>query len=67
MEMGWACNDLFPAWAAYTLTGDDKYIEDNYTFLQFLMDRTGGFPWGGVDMHFYLAELDRRGALARFT
>jgi len=63
---GWACNDLFPAWAAYALTGDDKYIEDNYQFLRFLMQREGGFPWGGNDMHFYLGELDRRGKLAEF-
>jgi hypothetical protein len=67
MTMGWACNDLFPAWAAYTLTGDNKYIEDNYPFLQFLMQREGRFPWGGVDMHFYLGELHRRGVLARFA
>jgi rhamnogalacturonyl hydrolase YesR len=67
MVGGWACNDLFPAWAAFVLTGDDKYIEDNYPFLQFLMERQGGFPWGGVDMHYYLAELDRRGTLARFA
>jgi len=65
--MGWAANDLFPAWAAYELTGDDKYIEDNYPFLQFLMEREGNFPWGGVDMHFYLAELHRRGTLSRFA
>ena len=65
--MGWAVNDLFPAWAAYELTGDDKYIEDNYPFLQFLMEREGNFPWGGVDMHFYLAELHRRGTLSRFA
>jgi hypothetical protein len=64
---GWACNDLFPAWAAYTLTDADKYIEDNYPFLKFLMERDGNFPWGGVDLHFYLAELDRRGTLSRFA
>ena len=63
---GWACNDLFPAWAAYALTGDDKYIEDNYSFLQFLMDRPGTFPWGGVDIHFYLGELHRRKTLDLF-
>ena len=63
---GWACNDLFPAWAAYQLTGNDKYIEDNYPFLHFLMQRQGNFPWGGVDVQPYLAELDRRGALERF-
>jgi hypothetical protein len=64
---GWASNDLFPAWAAYQLTANDKYIEDNYPFLQFLMQRHENFPWGGVDMHFYLAELDRRGTLERFA
>lgn len=63
---GWACNDLFPAWAAFMLTGEDKYIEDNYLFLRFLMKREGGFPWGGNDMHFYLGELDRRATLAGF-
>jgi hypothetical protein len=63
---GWACNDLFPAWAAYALTGEDRYIEDNYTFLQFLMDLPGSFPWGGVDLQFYFGELHRRGALDGF-
>ena len=63
---GWACNDLFPAWAAYALTGDDKYIEDNYDFLRLLMKREGPFPWGGVDVHYYLNELDRRGVLDEF-
>jgi hypothetical protein len=65
--LGWAVNDLFPAWAAYALTGDDKYIEDNYPFLQFLMQRPGKFPWGGVDVHFYLAELHRRDTLAQLA
>jgi len=65
--IGWAVNDLFPAWAAYHLTGDDKYIEDNYPFFQFLMQRPGNFPWGGVDLNYYLAELHRRDTLARFT
>jgi hypothetical protein len=64
--IGWACNDLFPAWAAYALTGEDKYIEDNYTFLQFLIDTPGFFPWGGMDLHYYLAELHRRGTLDLF-
>jgi len=64
--IGWACNDLFPAWAAYALTGEDKYIEDNYTFLQFLIDTPGVFPWGGMDLHYYLAELHRRGTLDLF-
>jgi hypothetical protein len=63
--VGWGVNDLFPAWAAYKLTGDDKYIEDNYPFLQFLMQRPGPFPWGGVDMHFYLGELHRRDTLSQ--
>lgn len=66
MMAGWACNDLFPAWAAYALTGDDRYIEDNYAFFRFLMQRPGDFPWGGMDVHYYLAELDRRGVLGRF-
>jgi hypothetical protein len=60
---GWACNDLFPAWAAWTLTGDDRFITDNYVFFRLLMKRSGGFPWGGVDVHYYLNELDRRGVL----
>lgn len=63
---GWGANDLFPAWAAWQLTGDDKFIEDNYPFFRFLMRRSEGFPWGGIDMHPYLAELDRRGVLAEF-
>lgn len=63
---GWASNDLFPAWAAYELTGDDKYIVDNYPFFKMLMKRQGNFPWGGVDMHYYLNELDRRGVLEEF-
>jgi len=62
----WAQNDLFPAWAAYKLTGEVKYLEDNYLFLDFLMKREGSFPWGGNDMHFYLGELEQRGELARF-
>ncbi len=61
---GWACNDLFPAWAASQLTGDPKYLADNVPFLQLMMRRPQGFPWGGVDMHYYLGELDRRGELA---
>ena len=60
---GWACNDLFPAWAVYTLTGDDRYIEDNYNFFRVLMRSEGKFPFSGVDVHFYLNELDRRGVL----
>jgi hypothetical protein len=62
---GWGSNDLFPAWAAYQLTGNDKYIEDNYPFMRFLMSRNG-FPWSGFEMHPYLCELDRRGVLERF-
>jgi hypothetical protein len=65
--MGWACNDLFPAWAAYELSGDARYLEDNYPFLRFLMTREGNFPWGGVDMHFYLGALDQIGALEKFV
>lgn len=54
---GWACNDLFPAWAASQVTGDDRYIAENIPILRYLMDRAGGFPWGGVDMHYYLNAL----------
>ena len=64
---GWACNDLFPAWAAYELTGDDHFITDNYPVFRLLMKRAANFPWGGVDMHYYLNELDRRGALEDFV
>ena len=64
---GWACNDLFPAWAIYTLTGERRYLEDNFPFLKALMDRPGNFPWGGNDMHFYLGELDRLGLLGQFV
>ena len=64
---GWACNDLFPAWAAWRLTGDDKFITDNYPVLRLLMKRSGKFPWGGVDVHYYLGELDRRGVLEDFV
>ena len=60
---GWASNDLFPAWAGYTLSGEDRFIEDNYLFLRALMNKEGNFPWAGVDMHYYLAELDERGTL----
>ncbi len=63
---GWACNDLFPSWAASVMTGDDRYMEENYPFLRFLMSRQERFPWGGNDMHFYLGELDRRDKLAAF-
>ncbi len=64
---GWACNDLFPAWAIYKLTGERRYLEDNFPFLKALMDRPGNFPWGGNDMHFYLGELDRLGLLRQFV
>jgi hypothetical protein len=63
---GWACNDLFPAWAAHQLTGDEKYITDNHLFFEVLMKRQGNFPWGGNDVMFYLNELHRRGELERF-
>jgi len=53
-------------WAAYALTGEDKYIEDNYPFLQFLIDTPGAFPWGGMALHYYLVELHRRGMLDAF-
>jgi hypothetical protein len=48
------------------LSGEVKYLEDNYPFLQFLVNREGNFPWGGNDVQFYLGELDRRGVLERF-
>lgn len=64
---GWASNDLFPAWAAYELTGDDKYLDDNLPFFVMLMQRQGNFPWGGVDMHYYLNALDKRGLLDQFA
>ena len=66
LYVGWGANDLFPAWAAFALTGEDRYIEDNYPFLRLLMRQPGAFPWGGVDMHYYLNELDRRGTLGDF-
>lgn len=63
---GWGANDLFPAWAAYQLTGEDRFIEDNYPFLRFMMRRTENFMWGGIDMHPFLSELDRRNVLDQF-
>ena len=62
MAGGWGCNDMFPAWALYKLTGARKYLEDNIPFVKTLMVK-GNFPWGGNDMHFYLAELDKLGLL----
>ncbi|MCE9589294.1 MAG: hypothetical protein K8S99_02085 [Planctomycetes bacterium] len=67
MPGGWGCNDMFPCWALYKLTGDRAILEDNYPFLNFLMERKEGFPWGGNDMHFYLGELDRLGELEQFN
>lgn len=67
MVPGWASNDLFPAWAAFQLTGDSKYLEENHQFLRFLMSRSENFPWGGIDMHPFLAELHRRGELVKFA
>ena len=67
MKPGWASNDLFPTWALYKLTGDKTVLEDNYPFFEYLMGRNGGFPWGGVDMHFFLGELDRLGDLEQFA
>ena len=40
---------------------DDRYIEDNYEFFRLLMRRAEKFDFSGVDVHFYLNELDRRG------
>ena len=34
---GWACNDLFPAWAGWAITGEDRYIEDNIEFVRVLL------------------------------
>ena len=53
--------------ACHKLTGDRAVLEDNYPFLQFLMDRPERFPWGGNDMHFYLGELDRLGELDKLV
>ena len=64
---GWACNDMFPAWALYALTGERKYLEANYPFLRALMAKPSNFMWGGIDMHFYLGELDRLGELEQFV
>lgn len=66
MAGGWGANDLFPAWAGYQLTGDDRYIEDNYPFLRVLMRRPERFAWSGVDVMYYFHELHRRGVLAEF-
>lgn len=63
---GWACNDLFPAWAAWALTGDEHFLIDNHPFLRFMMHRDGRFPWGGVDVMYYLNALHERGELAQF-
>jgi hypothetical protein len=63
---GWACNDLFPAFAIWSLTGDRKYLEDNYPFMRFMMQRQGNFPWGGVDMMYYLNALHELGELDAF-
>ncbi|MFP4027009.1 MAG: hypothetical protein ACLFWL_04395 [Candidatus Brocadiia bacterium] len=63
---GWACNDLFPAWAVWQLTGDDKFLKDNFPFLEYMMDREGTFPWTGVDVMYYLNALHERGELEEF-
>jgi len=62
---GWACNDLFPAWAAYALTGEDRFLKENHLFLKYLMSRDR-FPWGGVDVHYFLNALHERGELEAF-
>lgn len=62
---GWGCNDLFPTWALYKLTGEEQVLKDNLPFFEMLMEKPGGFPWGGDDMHYYLAEIDRLGWLER--
>lgn len=62
---GWGCNDFFPSWALYQLTGEEQVLKDNLPFLETLMEKPGGFPWGGDDMHFYLAEIEKLGWLDR--
>ena len=62
---GWACNDLFPAWAAFALTNDSRFLKDNHDFLRYLMTQDR-FPWGGVDMHYFLNALHERGELEAF-
>ena len=63
---GWACNDLFPAWAAWKLTGDTRYLHENHAFFRLLMKRPEKFPWGGVDMHYFLNALDQLNELETF-
>jgi hypothetical protein len=63
---GWACNDLFPAWAGWKLTGDEKFLTHNYPFLRYMMERPGKFPWTGVDVMYYLNALHERGELEAF-
>jgi hypothetical protein len=63
---GWACNDLFPAWAAWKITGEDRFLTDNYPFLRFMMERQGNFPWAGVDVMYFLNALHERGDLDSF-
>jgi hypothetical protein len=63
---GWACNDLFPAWAAWKLTGEEKFLTDNHPFLEYMMGREGKFPWAGVDVMYYLNALHERGELEEF-
>ncbi len=60
---GWGANDLFPTWALYRLTGDEQVLRDNMPYFEALMARPGGFPWGGDDMHYFLAEIQRLGWL----
>jgi hypothetical protein len=62
---GWACNDLFPAFAAHALTGDERFLVENHPFLRYLMEQPR-FHWGGVDMHYYLKALHDRGELDAF-
>lgn len=64
---GWGANDMFPCWALYQLTGEKKYLQDNYPFLRALMGKTENFAWGGNDMHFFLGEVDRLGDLEQFV
>ncbi len=63
---GWACNDLFPAWAAFALTNDSRFLTDNRDFLKYLMS-LNRFPWGGVDVHYFLNALHERGELDAYS
>lgn len=61
---GWGAYDLFPAWAAYTLTGKGWYLEDNYDFAKILLKRNDGMQ-PLIDVMYYFNELDKRGVLEK--